>query len=144
MNLVKTIEVSQESELGQVVEMLKTQILPGDWIDMVGDLGAGKTTFVRRFLLMSGWDDIVTSPTYPLCIEYEVGSQKYLHIDGFRLEGAEEPWDFREWGHAIVFVEWASKTRLPHEKFAWRIQIDVTGETKRTIRVFSVRNIIAS
>ena len=55
-----------------------------------GDLGAGKTTFVRNFLLSLGYNKSVTSPTFNIVKTYEVGHTFVNHIDAYRLEGRDE------------------------------------------------------
>lgn len=139
MNKIARFEVNNESELKGPVDRLRTLLQPGSWISLEGDLGAGKTTFVRNFLLANGYEDVVVSPTFPLLLEYEVAGQKFIHIDGFRLDGkSSDPWDWKEWKNSIVFVEWAERTQLPFSNFKFKIAFRREGESKRLITFFSV------
>jgi len=97
----------------------------------VGELGSGKTTFVRYLLKELGYQDPVVSPTYPLMIEYEIGKQRYIHIDAYRL-GRNDllPWDWTEWAGAIVFVEWAERISFPEENFTYRIESELKNDGK--------------
>lgn len=78
-----------------------------------GDLGAGKTTFVRHFLRAMGVTGRIKSPTYTLLETYKVSSLYLYHFDFYRFTDTEE-WHeagFREnlGEDAIVFIEWADK-----------------------------------
>ncbi|HLU01533.1 MAG TPA: tRNA (adenosine(37)-N6)-threonylcarbamoyltransferase complex ATPase subunit type 1 TsaE [Advenella sp.] len=78
-----------------------------------GDLGAGKTTFVRHFLRAMGVKGRIKSPTYTLLETYKVSSLYLYHFDFYRFNDTEE-WHeagFREnlGEDAIVFIEWADK-----------------------------------
>lgn len=78
-----------------------------------GDLGAGKTTFVRQFLRAMGVTGRIKSPTYTLLETYKVSSLYLYHFDFYRFTDTEE-WHeagFREnlGEDAIVFIEWADK-----------------------------------
>lgn len=138
MNLIKDFEVLSEDELSKPVDELLCRLQPGDRIRLEGDLGAGKTTFVRRVLLSLGYKDPVLSPTYPLLIEYELDSIRLIHIDGFRLDGkTPDPWDSKDWKDAWIFVEWAERTRLNLNQFSYLVQIR-SEAGKRRIRLFSL------
>ena len=87
-------------------------------INLVGDLGAGKTTFTKGFLKALGVKENVTSPTFTLLNEYQTGYPIY-HFDMYRIEdpneteqlGFDEYFDLN-FLNGITLVEWASNT--PH------------------------------
>lgn len=82
-------------------------------IFLEGNLGAGKTTFVRGLLRAAGVTGAIKSPTYSLVEEYEIGERKIFHFDLYRLAEPDE----LEWigiddylnQNALCFIEWAQK-----------------------------------
>jgi tRNA threonylcarbamoyladenosine biosynthesis protein TsaE len=92
---------------------LEQRLSPGDFVGLVGQLGAGKTTLVQGLVESLAPDERVTSPTYTLLHEYET-APPVIHIDLYRLETYDELesigyWDFVESGAAISCVEWVDQ-----------------------------------
>lgn len=83
--------------------------LPADAAPLVvhlhGDLGAGKTTLARGMLRAMGEQGAVRSPTYSLVAEYEPAGQRVVHLDLYRLQGAEEL-------HALGLADYLPGSRL--------------------------------
>ena len=69
---------------------LDLSIAAGEALALFGPNGAGKTTLVRGTLEYLGWKDVVTSPTYTLCEEYEIDDKLLLHVDLYRIEIQED------------------------------------------------------
>lgn len=86
-------------------------------VDLVGDLGAGKTTLVRGVLRGLGYTGRVKSPTYPLLESYRVGDLNLAHFDLYRLESPEAfleaGFDESFVGPGVRFVEWPAQAG-PH------------------------------
>ncbi len=102
-----------------------------------GELGSGKTTFVRGACRALGVEQPVTSPTYTIGNRYE-GRVPVSHLDLYRLaEIADADWAGLEpyFEEAIVFVEWpeAGAGRLPQPRAA--VRIAHAGEDRRTIEL---------
>jgi len=105
-----------EASLTALARRVADVLRPGDVVVLRGEVGAGKTTFVRAVAGDLGVREAVTSPTYQFARRYGGrlgdGSEVRLnHLDLYRLEGLD-PWDaldFDEYvdGDSVTFVEWA-------------------------------------
>jgi len=117
-------------------------MLAGDTIALSGELGAGKTTFVKALARGFGvLADEVNSPSYTLVNEY-YGRLPMYHFDLYRLEGADDVNDlgFDEYmeGDGLAVVEWADLAPqiLPPEYL--EIKIMITGEESRTFELKAI------
>ena len=72
-------------DIANEIKLIKTSSIE---IHLEGDLGAGKTFLSRSIIKSCGWKDLVKSPTYTLCEEYDLGEYLFLHIDLYRTNGA--------------------------------------------------------
>ena len=79
-------------------------------VHLNGNLGAGKTTLVRGILQYLNWTDVVTSPSYTLCEEYEIDGRLLLHVDLYRINSIEDvevlDLDRTIAMQKIIFIEW--------------------------------------
>ena len=113
--LLSVITNSQEQTIA-VGEKLAKTVEKGAIFTLVGDLGAGKTHFVKGFAKGVGSQDLVTSPTFTLLNVYEGGRMPVYHFDMYRLSSKEEAEElgFHEYFDAktldgVVLVEWPSQ-----------------------------------
>ena len=108
---------------------------PETWrIYLTGDVGAGKTAFVRALMqaLMGGKKTRVPSPSYPLVNTYDTPRMRVHHIDCYRLQGKPVGDDILEYLHqdALCLVEWSDRAKgLPKPDMI--IRIDSRGEHAR-------------
>lgn len=91
-------------------------------ICLYGEMGAGKTTFVKAFAKHLGVSSRVLSPTYTFVRRYEFGSKKLYHVDAYRIEDSqsdiESLAEIISQDNTIVLIEWAEKIQkiLPEER----------------------------
>ncbi|MCJ7662718.1 MAG: tRNA (adenosine(37)-N6)-threonylcarbamoyltransferase complex ATPase subunit type 1 TsaE [Desulfobacterales bacterium] len=106
-----TSHTPQETE--QLGSLLGSMLAKGDIIALCGELGTGKTTFVRGMARGMGLEETeVASPSFTLVNEYE-GPLRLFHIDLYRLEDEKELLgiDYEEYikGDGVVVIEWANR-----------------------------------
>ena len=116
------METSSPEETEALAAELAGRLAPGDVVTVSGELGSGKTTFVRGACMALGVRERVTSPTYTIGHRYHGEHGEVSHLDLYRFEGVSAA----EWGDlepyfddAIAFVEWpeAGAGVLPAPRF---------------------------
>ena len=120
-------------------ELAKT-LTGGECIALHGDLGAGKTQFVRGLLTgLGGNPRDVSSPTYVLLNIYNTGRLTLFHLDAYRVGGAD---DFESIGFSelleqggVVVVEWASRVSELIPNNAIRVKIEPISPEERRITI---------
>jgi tRNA threonylcarbamoyladenosine biosynthesis protein TsaE len=131
-----TIVCTSPGETEQIAAKLAARLARGDVVYVSGELGSGKTTFVRGACRALGVEGPVTSPTYAIGNRYDGVS----HLDLYRFEqltdadwGALEPY-FED---AIVFVEWPERGvgRLPPPRVS--VELAHVDAERREIRLES-------
>jgi tRNA threonylcarbamoyladenosine biosynthesis protein TsaE len=114
---------------------LAAELRPGDVVLVSGELGAGKTTFVRGACRALGVTAKVTSPTFTIGHLY-VGNPDVAHLDLYRLEGAEPGLlDDYLTPDRIGFLEWPELAEPELERVTARVRIEHAGESEREISV---------
>jgi tRNA threonylcarbamoyladenosine biosynthesis protein TsaE len=127
-----------EEETLAVARQLATSLSAGDVLLLSGNLGAGKTAFVRGLAQGLGIDeDEVSSPTFTLVHEYRGGRLTLYHVDLYRLDRAATDdlgLDELGVGDGVLAIEWPD--RLSHSLPGARtIAIEIVDETTRQIRI---------
>jgi tRNA threonylcarbamoyladenosine biosynthesis protein TsaE len=127
-----------EQETTALAARLAATLAPGTAVLLFGDLGAGKTTFVRGLAAGLAIDpDEVSSPTFTIVQEYRGGRLPLYHVDLYRLEGREVDdlglEELRE--QAVMAIEWADRLprRLPGPVVL--VHLREAGESAREIAV---------
>jgi len=112
----------------------------GECVALEGELGAGKTQFVRGLLRgLGGNPRHVSSPTFVLLNVYEGGRLRLFHLDAYRVSGPE---DFEAIGFSelleqggVVVIEWASRVKELLTLPRIDVRIEAVGENRRTIEI---------
>jgi tRNA threonylcarbamoyladenosine biosynthesis protein TsaE len=114
-------------------------VRPGDVIALVGELGSGKTQFVKGLATAIGASTSATSPTFTLIHEYSGGRLPIHHFDFFRLEDAQAAerlgLDDYFLGDGVSVIEWADRfPNLIPQNARW-ISFETKSETRRAVTV---------
>lgn len=133
-----TLETDSAAATERVGESLAERLAPGDVVLVSGDVGVGKTTFVRGACRALGVADRVTSPSFTIGRLYG-GRVPVSHIDLFRLESlaGEDPGLLDEYlgPDTISFVEWpdAAFSELDPERVVLKVRLEHLGGDRRRI-----------
>jgi tRNA threonylcarbamoyladenosine biosynthesis protein TsaE len=135
-----TYDSTSVEQTEQIAIDLAQRLKGGECIALFGDLGAGKTQFVRGIVKgLGGNAHAVSSPTFVLLNVYDSGRLKVFHLDAYRVHGAD---DFEAIGFSelleqggVVVVEWAERIERLLPKNSIRVKIEATGEGSRRLEV---------
>ena len=140
-----TLRSESEQETILLGEQIAAQFQPGDVITLEGDLGAGKTEFVKGVCRYFDVTDMVTSPTFSIINQYDgtmAGGEpvKIYHVDLYRIDSPEElaevGFDDMVFAHdAIKLIEWPEKAAslMPTRRWDVRITADEQNDDLRHI-----------
>jgi len=136
------IAVNGLSDLPQVAERL-LEFSKGEKIFVFeGDMGAGKTTFIKTFCKVLGVDDVVSSPTYSIVNEYESPNGSIFHFDFYRIKDIQEAYDlgYEEYfyGEGTCLIEWPERVAELLPDHLMRVEIEIVDENQR---VFNFRKV---
>ncbi|MGB1513389.1 MAG: tRNA (adenosine(37)-N6)-threonylcarbamoyltransferase complex ATPase subunit type 1 TsaE [Gammaproteobacteria bacterium] len=103
-------------EIAEVIKHCKKKNIE---IHLEGDLGAGKTFLTRSIIRQCGWKELVKSPTYTLCEEYEFNNLIFLHIDLYRTNEAQDIDIFNLDRNTdlkkIILIEWPERLQFQRD-----------------------------
>jgi tRNA threonylcarbamoyladenosine biosynthesis protein TsaE len=133
------VTTGSPEETEAVAARLAALLEPGDVVAVSGELGAGKTTFVRGAARELGVTGPISSPTFTIGHRYEAPTP-VAHLDLYRVEGI----DPEEWGDlepyfdgAVAFVEWPEHGGDWLPKARAVVTLGHVDETHRTVRIDS-------
>ncbi len=139
MRLALASASAQETEA--IAAGIAARLVPGDLVTVAGELGTGKTTFVRAACRALGVTGLVTSPTFTIGHRYSGDDEVEIsHLDLYRLASiSDAEWADLEpyFDDAIAFVEWpeAGAARLPRPRL--EVSIEHAGGDRRRLELRS-------
>lgn len=112
-------------------------------ISLVGDLGAGKTTFVKELGFFFGIKETITSPTFTIMKMYEISDSEFnhlVHIDAYRIESEEEMFPLRieevlTTSKSVICIEWPEKIFSLIPKDVIKVSLSIEKEETRLMKV---------
>jgi tRNA threonylcarbamoyladenosine biosynthesis protein TsaE len=133
-----SLKIFSEEETRKIAVEFSKDLGRGDVVVLNGNLGTGKTFFVKEIGKIFGINN-VSSPTFALVNEY-TGRFKIYHFDFYRIEKTEEIIDigFNDYindNEAIIFIEWGElfSEILPHKRF--EIEINLNEDFSRDFKI---------
>ena len=135
-----TFQTTSPEETVEAGRALASRLAPGGVVALAGDLGAGKTHFVRG--LAAGWGadaGDAASPTFALLHEYAAPRGNVHHLDLYRAKDASEVWsavhDELDHGSGLLVIEWADRfPELVPPGAVW-VRIRHAGEGRRDFEI---------
>ncbi len=135
--MIKYLSKSENDTL-KFASKLSESVFKGAIILLAGNLGAGKTVFVRGFVQGLNSSDLVMSPTYNIMYIYQ-GRMPLVHFDLFRLKSDEDFYDIGgdEYlgGNNICAVEWYENCKDAMGNEYLKVKIEDTSEDERLIKL---------
>lgn len=121
----------------ELAENIESEKFPGMIICLDGELGSGKTVFVKGFAKSLGLDETITSPTFNIVKEYTTGEMPLYHMDVYRLEDENENIGLEDYfnGNGVSIIEWSELISdiLPDERLD--IKFKILDENTRIIKL---------
>ncbi|MBU0648772.1 tRNA (adenosine(37)-N6)-threonylcarbamoyltransferase complex ATPase subunit type 1 TsaE [Patescibacteria group bacterium] len=122
--------INSEKEMYKFASQLAKKLKGGEVLALQGELGAGKTTFVKGLARALGVREVVHSPTFILVKPYRIRNQKIIktliHVDAYRVAGGEDLIfvgldEFFQDKDTVMAIEWAEKVKkiLPRARTKW-------------------------
>jgi tRNA threonylcarbamoyladenosine biosynthesis protein TsaE len=128
------VSVDRLEETVRVASILAARLQAGDVVLLTGDLGAGKTTFVKAVAEALGATDPVTSPTFTLAQHYPTPTVSIVHVDTYRLADVGE---YRDLGlddaypaESVFMVEWGE---LVAGEFADPLRVNIGADAENPV-----------
>ncbi|MBR3660568.1 MAG: tRNA (adenosine(37)-N6)-threonylcarbamoyltransferase complex ATPase subunit type 1 TsaE [Bacilli bacterium] len=129
------ITTYNEHETALLAENIESEKFPNMVICLMGDLGSGKTVFVKAFANALEIDEPITSPTFNIIKEYSNAELPLYHMDVYRLDDVKEDIGIEDYytKGGVTIIEWADMIidKLPEERLD--IKIKVIDENTRVL-----------
>mgnify|MGYP003472316232 FL=1 len=116
-----------EQDTLEIAENIESEKFPGMVICLDGELGSGKTVFVKGFAKALGINETITSPTFSLVKEYYEGEMPLFHMDVYRLDEGADSFGLSDYLNedGICIIEWPEmvQDQLPDERLDVKIKV---------------------
>ena len=116
-----------EQDTLEIAENIESEKFPGMVICLNGELGSGKTVFVKGFAKALGIQETITSPTFSLVKEYYEGEMPLFHMDVYRLDEGADSFGLSDYLNqdGICIIEWPEmiEEQLPEERLDVKIKV---------------------
>jgi tRNA threonylcarbamoyladenosine biosynthesis protein TsaE len=143
--VIQEKRVNSPEETAALAAEFAAQLKPGDTVAFYGNLGSGKTFFVKQLCRYFHTAEEPASPTFTIINEYRAGNDFFIyHFDFYRLEhpaelanlGLEDYF----YGGNLCFIEWADKIRdfLPPQRYEIYLDFLADHPQARSIRIFKL------
>jgi tRNA threonylcarbamoyladenosine biosynthesis protein TsaE len=137
---MKTLNLSNIKQLPEIAEQFVSLIPVNSIVAFYGEMGSGKTTFIKEICNVLKVVDDPTSPTFAIVNEYNTNDRKKIyHFDFYRINKISEAFDigfdeYIESGY-YCFIEWPEKIEEILPDNVIKVKIEVLGEDKRLITI---------
>ena len=126
---------SEEDTL-ELAQNIESEKFPGMIICLNGELGSGKTMFVKGFAQALGIEETITSPTFNIVKEYLSGELPLYHMDVYRIEETDNSIGYTDYfnNEGICIIEWSEliQSKLPEERL--EVKIVIIDENTRVFK----------
>ena len=145
--LINTFNIHEEAKTKAIAQQLSKVSKKGDVFGITGNMGSGKTTFIRYFIQKISKVRNVPSPSYNIILPYDCNKSKVYHMDAWRLKNYNEALSLgitEMFDDSIFLIEWAEKikTILPNNYLKLSIKniknkkvLKLEGDEKWKIRL---------
>ena len=146
MNQIK-VKINTVEEMISLGELIANNVKPNQVIALVGDLGAGKTTFTKGIGIALGIKKVINSPTFTIMKVYDTTHptiEKLYHLDVYRLTSSESDFELEEYFYmnGLTVVEWAHIIDDILPKNTWEIEIKDLGNNERLVIINAEDNLL--
>ena len=129
------IHIDGLADLPEVAEKLAAFAADEKIFLFDGEMGAGKTTFIKNFCKTLGVNEVVSSPTYSIVNEYLGAANAVYHFDFYRIKNIQEAYDlgYEEYfyGGGICLIEWPERIEELLPAHYVKVEISVLNESGR-------------
>ncbi|MBO5374776.1 MAG: tRNA (adenosine(37)-N6)-threonylcarbamoyltransferase complex ATPase subunit type 1 TsaE [Clostridia bacterium] len=136
--MIKEIISHSTVETENIAEQFATSLEKNDFVALFGDLGVGKTAFVRGLARVLCPEAMVKSPTYTIVNEYRKGEKKLFHFDVYRIEDDDDLYSMGFYDYlkkGICVCEWSENIPWAIPKDAYRVTIERVEESTEHRRI---------